>query len=242
MEEINNRANENNYEEPHDDYAINKLDYHPKHGDNRNNRDNDHNQEHENSEEHDNNQEDEDEDIESEVEVPQVHEKRGNFIFRQELSSFTPECNAKNALCCNFFMVVMFAGVGIAIIFSSNAISEYRLDYTDCIPDELGLCSLDLTINSTLTAPLYVYYELTSFYSNHRDYVKSKIWRQLRAEIEVDETNNTDCRGAITMAEMFENDTTKYKSHTGEPMLGTDWANPCGLIAKAFFNGNIMIN
>ena len=83
-----------------------------------------------------------------------------------------------------------------------------------------------------------MYYELTNFYSNHRDYVKSKIWTQLRAEIEVDETNNSICKNAITMAEMFDNDTTKYKSHTGYPMNGADFANPCGLIAKAFFNGN----
>ncbi len=93
MEQVNNE-NEKSYEiyekppQEKDDIANNKVD--------------------ENEEPQDQNEEHN----ESEMELPQVHEKRGNFIFRQELSSFTPECNAKNALCCNFFMMIMFAGVG----------------------------------------------------------------------------------------------------------------------------------
>lgn len=36
---------------------------------------------------------------------------------------------------------------------------------------------------------------------------------------------------------MFDNDTSRYKSYTGYPMKANDIANPCGVIAKAFFNG-----
>jgi len=52
----------------------------------------------------------------SELEITPVREKRGNIILRQELNSCTPDCNAKNALICNFLMFVLFAGVGMIII------------------------------------------------------------------------------------------------------------------------------
>ena len=43
------------------------------------------------------------------------------------------------------------------------------------------------------------------------------------------------------MSEMFENDTSRYKTFTGSPLKNDSFANPCGLIAKAFFNGNLVI-
>ncbi len=41
------------------------------------------------------------------------------------------------------------------------------------------------------------------------------------------------------MKEMFGNDTSKYKTYWGKTLKADDYANPCGLVAKAFFNGKI---
>jgi hypothetical protein len=43
------------------------------------------------------------------------------------------------------------------------------------------------------------------------------------------------------MKEIFNNDSSKYISITGEKLSGDDYAYPCGLIAKAFFNGNFIL-
>ena len=43
-------------------------------------------------------------------------------------------------------------------------------------------CYYEFKINDTISAPIYVYYELDNFYSNHKDYVKSKNFAQLRGE------------------------------------------------------------
>jgi len=43
------------------------------------------------------------------------------------------------------------------------------------------------------------------------------------------------------MKEIFNNDSSKYISITGEKLKGDDYALPCGLIAKAFFNGKFTI-
>lgn len=71
---------------------------------------------------------------------------------------------------------------------------------------------------------------------NHRDFVKSRIYPQLRGELSVNSKNNSECKGAITMKEMFHNDESKYFAVGGRKMSGNDFANPCGLIAKSFFN------
>ena len=34
----------------------------------------------------------------------------------------------------------------------------------------------------------------------------------------------------------MDGDSTRYKTYSGLPLDGNDFANPCGLVAKAFFN------
>jgi len=87
-----------------------------------------------------------------------------------------------------------------------------------------------------MPGPSYVYYELENFYMNHRDFVKSRIYAQLRGEVYINSRNNSECAGAITMSEMFNNDESKYISVGGRKMNGSEFASPCGLIAKSFFN------
>ena len=77
---------------------------------------------------------------------------------------------------------------------------------------------------------------------NHRYFVRSKIFTQLRGKTHVvyyilvqDSTDNSKCEGADYMEEMFK-DPKMYKTYTGNPLKPDDFANPCGLIAKAYFN------
>jgi len=52
-----------------------------------------------------------------------------------------------------------------------------------------------------------------------------------------DASNNSKCEGAKYVYEMFDNDTSRYFSYWGRPLNAYDYANPCGLVAKSFFNG-----
>jgi len=90
-----------------------------------------------------------------------------------------------------------------------------------------------------MPGPVYVYYEIHNFYMNHRDFVKSRDFGQMRGEYNINERDKSfsRCEGAQYMYEMFDNDTSKYKSYTNKTLKGEDFANPCGLIAKSFFNG-----
>lgn len=57
--------------------------------------------------------------------------KRGNVIFRQELRSLTPKCDATCAIVCNLIMLVIFLIFGIPIVVSANSVIEFSEDYTN---------------------------------------------------------------------------------------------------------------
>lgn len=87
-----------------------------------------------------------------------------------------------------------------------------------------------------MKGPVYLYYEIHNFYMNHRDFVKSRNFAQLRGEVHVDSNNNSRCEGAKYVKEIFDYDESRYKTFTGKPLSGDEFANPCGLIAKSYFN------
>jgi hypothetical protein len=113
--------------------------------------------------------------------------KRGNFILRQELNSYNPECNPKCGIIVNTFFTLLFLTIGAPIVYLSKKTIEFKLPYTDCskkISNSDGkFCQLIINVNVTMPAPVFFYYELDNFYLNHRDIVKSKSWSQLRGEI-----------------------------------------------------------
>lgn len=93
-------------------------------------------------------------------------------------------------------------------------------------------CNVSLNIEKTLKSPIYVYYKLENFYSNHREYVRSKIYPQLRGESVTDTSN---CDKMKTNKDFFGKDK-EMISFTGKPLKSNDLMNPCGLIARSFFN------
>jgi hypothetical protein len=113
---------------------------------------------------------------------------------------------------------------------------EYSKDYTQCINDSEGYCTIKIATNKTIPAPVYFYYQIDNFFMNHRDFVKSRSYPQLRGDIHIDSSNNSICKGAQYVNEIFNNDSSRYKSWAGKPLKGNDYANPCGLIAKSIFN------
>ena len=64
---------------------------------------------------------------------------------------------------------------------------------------------------------VYLYYKLTNFYQNHRKYVKSVNYDQLKG-VAASITSLTDCEPLVT-------------DSAGRPYY------PCGLIANSQFNG-----
>jgi hypothetical protein len=83
---------------------------------------------------------------------------------------------------------------------------------------------------------VYVYYELGNFYQNHRRYVQSKSSPQLMGN-SIDDTQREQCNPIYTNADVGRN-----TSVNGSPLIPTDTAYPCGLIAKSVFNDTYILS
>ncbi|KAI0244761.1 alkylphosphocholine resistance protein lem3 [Massospora cicadina] len=84
------------------------------------------------------------------------------------------------------------------------------------------LCYIEFPVTVDISPPIYLYYELTNFYQNHRSYVKSVSWPQLRGDIVDQRALNEGCRPLA--GKVVEGVFIPYY--------------PCGLIANSIFNGN----
>lgn len=130
------------------------------------------------------------------------------------------------------FMVVgiIFIPIGVVTLLASNSVVEivHRYDL-DCLPNLTSkaervsyiqnatlnhFCNVTLTVPKKMKHPVYVYYELTNFYQNHRRYVKSRNDQQLRG----DKVTNLDSCKPLD------------KTANGSSIV------PCGLIAWSLFN------
>merc|ERR1711916_286849 len=108
-----------------------------------------------------------------------------------------------------FFVIgTVFLPLGIIRLVSSNGVVEVSRDYTDaCIPpvhangtSGTQVCTVSLEVKEDMKAPVYVYYELTNYYQNHRRYVKSRNDAQLRGEPPTSYSDLEDCTPRITSA------------------------------------------
>jgi len=89
------------------------------------------------------------------------------------------------------------------------------------VPLETDICTIQFDIPNDIGPPVYVYYRLTSFYQNHRRYVKSLDTDQLKGNYI---KNSTIKDSACNPLRLAPNGKAYY---------------PCGLIANSIFNDTI---
>ena len=86
-----------------------------------------------------------------------------------------------------------------------------------------------------MAAPIYVYYELTNYYQNHRRYVMSRSMPQLMGK-EIDSTQADQCSPIIYNSDLDFVNGTALSYVNGQELDPNAIAYPCGLIAKSLFN------
>lgn len=162
---------------------------------------------------------------------------KSNFK-QQKLSAWRPVPTIASTTITFLIFGVIFLAIGIVVLLYSNQIVEYTYDYTnECKTN--AKCNVTLTINQTMTQPIMVYYQLNNFYQNHRRYVKSKSNKQLAGEaLSVDDIKS-DCDPVYLNLHIGPN----LMSFTNKTLLDPNApANPCGLIAKSFFNDRYQLS
>merc|ERR1711934_1102843 len=140
------------------------------------------------------------------------------------------------------WVIITFAGVGIIfmiigvlVLVASNEVVEYTSDAYEALKPNSGSCksgegssstscmvTQTIEIEKDMDAPIYMYYQLSNFYQNHRRYVKSRSDIQLRGD-GIDTT--TGCDPLSSRA-----------CENNNKVKGTCAVYPCGLIAWSVFN------
>jgi len=152
---------------------------------------------------------------------------------QQKLKSWQPLLTPKNVIPIFFIIGIIFVPIGIALYLSSESVEEIILDYTNCsqgvnppVPvgqweydSEKHICKLKFRILRTFDKPVYLYYRLTNFYQNHRDYSKSYDPDQLNSNKPI---KNDNIKSACDPWGTLDNKKKQYY--------------PCGLIANSFFS------
>ncbi|CAO3639373.1 unnamed protein product [Mucor hiemalis] len=103
------------------------------------------------------------------------------------------------------------------VYYTSNATSF--LDSSWGNPNGLSIprCTIDFTIPTTMKGPVFMYYRLTNFYQNHRQYIKNFDASQLLGDVVATSTLHTNCDPLAV-------------NEAGKIIY------PCGLIANSMFN------
>lgn len=120
---------------------------------------------------------------------------------------------------------IIFLPTGTKLLSNSNSVYESKITYDDggsssnCYIDnnnEGKTCKVEFTLDSDVDGPLYVYYQISNFFQNHRRYYKSLSIPQLMGENLAEGDVELNCNPLYMNASLL--------------------LNPCGLIANSFFN------
>lgn len=180
--------------------------------------------------------------------APIVSNRPADDAFHQQrLKMWQPILSPMNVIIIFLVVGVAFIPSGIGLLGMSNSVYEDEYVYdsltveTGCsikdaadprdVPDGIS-CTPTFTLSKDLEGPLYVYYQLTNFYQNHRLYVKSQSVSQLLGQETTDAAKmESDCGNML-------NDEVGAGLCTTPPCV----MYPCGLIANSFFNDLIALN
>ncbi|XP_078279531.1 cell cycle control protein 50B [Rhinoraja longicauda] len=160
--------------------------------------------------------------------------KPDNTAFTQQrLPAWQPFMSAGYVLPTFLLLGLAFIAIGLGLYFTSNSVIELELDYTGnqlnsschlCINTTIKdcKCTVKFKVDTLLTGPVFMYYELTNFYQNQRKYGVSRDDNQLNGELDYLKNPSESCFPF-------------RKDNNGTPIA------PCGAIANSMFNDSFVV-
>ncbi len=144
---------------------------------------------------------------------------------------------------CLLITGILFLIIGIIVLLLSQEIKEFKIRYDNIEQCDNALsdkqskeCTLQIKLDSDFNSTVMVYYQLENFFQNHRRYIKSRSINQLKGKILSKGQIKDDCDPIITNEDLG-----RINSVGGKKLEPTEPANPCGLIAKSFFNDSFKL-
>lgn len=161
--------------------------------------------------------------IEKEDENFIVNKRPSNSVWKQQqLPAFQPILTPRLVIIIYLLIGLVFIPLGIVFLTSSDKVIEVRSDNYANFND----ANLIITFqNLDMQPPIYLYYQLSDFYQNHRRYVKSRCDEQLRGQY-VEPSQCKEC--------------SPYDYFNGSGNAN-QFLFPCGLIVKNVFNDTFLL-
>ncbi|KAF0754514.1 cell cycle control protein 50A [Aphis craccivora] len=169
------------------------------------------------------------------VQEPKSKKPADTAFKQQRLPAWQPILTARNVMPIFFAVAAAFVPIGIGLLYLTNLVQEFTLDYTHCknIDNLTESCAEHIKSNRNLScnciipfkleedfAPnVFMYYGLTNYYQNHRRYVKSRDDFQLLGKLS--KTPSSDCA--------------PFDYHNNKPIA------PCGAIANSLFSDTLTL-
>lgn len=135
-------------------------------------------------------------------------------------------------------LACVFIGMGVWYRIESDKIIEVIKRYDD-IPECKAdwkvpqTCMIELDLKKHVEPPIFIYYEISNMFQNHRKYSKSRDIYQLMGNYRSVDEVKSSCFPVSTMSE-----TGFYYNLLLDP---NDVANPCGLISTSYFNDTFIL-
>lgn len=150
---------------------------------------------------------------------------------QQEMKSCVPLYRPLSVIL--FFLItgLIFIPIGITVFVLTNNCQEYSVMYVgkdSPVKCEQGKqCQFEFEVPKAMKTPVYVYYQLTNFYQNHREYLRSRSNKQLKGEVITEYKDLSECEPMISI------------NDSKDPHL---FYEPCGLVAMSHFNDTFQLN
>lgn len=123
------------------------------------------------------------------------------------------------------FILILFGSIMLGMALN---IKDHRIRYDNKWQGAGTSCTINFRVDETIKDP-YIYYELENFYGNHRNFVKSLSYSQLRAD-------TTSSESTCSPIEENEDVSNPLLALDGSTLNNDGDANPWGLIAKYHFS------
>ena len=191
-------------------------------------------------EENEENEKEEKEEKKEESDYLKTQQKAGQgkleklFIYLRTGFSWRPIPTINSTVLCLEITGAIFVVIGIIILVLSKNIQEIEIRYDDNKNCQINtVCEINFTIPKNMKKDVFVYYRMKNFYQNHRRYIKSKSYKQLKGNIMTEDQIKDDCDPIILNKDIYDG----IKRIDEKDKLDPEGvAHPCGLIARSFFN------
>jgi len=168
------------------------------------------------------------------LENPKLHPFNKSEFKQQRMPMWMCKMRSSTVVITLTLAFFVFSGLGTVQLLWNNNIVEVTVRYDnlpDCSNKPKRTCQVPIKIPRQMPPPVFLYYKISNFYSNHRNFVQDRQPSQMYKNASTESTYSK-----CEIAKKFEG---KYYSaaaefeKAGKP--ATPFLYPCGLVAQSYF-------